>query len=256
MPTEDAAVDLSFSLAGKVAVVTGGAAGIGAAIARAFVSKGTRVAIVDLDFEAAHAQAGKLGQNARAVACNVADPSSVNGAVRAVLAEFGRVDILVNCAGVVFLAPAEDLTPEQWDTTLGVNLKGTFLMSQQIGRAMLAAGSGKIINIASQAASVALDQHAAYCASKAGVLGLTRVLAAEWAPRGITVNAISPTVVLTELGRKAWDGAKGAAMRALIPVGRFAAPEEIAAAAVFLASNGSDMINGTDILVDGGYTAR
>jgi NAD(P)-dependent dehydrogenase (short-subunit alcohol dehydrogenase family) len=129
-------------------------------------------------------------------------------------------------------------------------------MSQHIGRAMLAAGGGKIINIASQAASVALDQHAAYCASKAGVLGLTRVLAAEWAPRGITVNAISPTVVLTELGRKAWDGAKGDAMRALIPVGRFATPEEIAASAVFLASNGSDMINGAEILVDGGYTAQ
>jgi NAD(P)-dependent dehydrogenase (short-subunit alcohol dehydrogenase family) len=136
MPTEDAAVDLSFGLGGKVAVVTGGAAGIGAAIARAFVSKGARVVILDLDFEAAHAQAGKLGQNARAVACNVADPSSANDAVRAVLAEFGRVDILVNCAGVVFLAPAEDLTPEQWDITLGVNLKGTFLMSQHIGRAM------------------------------------------------------------------------------------------------------------------------
>src|ERR1700683_2381178 len=109
MPTEDTAVDLSFSLAGKVAVITGGGAGIGDAIARAYASKGGRVAIVDLDFEAAQAQAEKLGQNAMAVACNVADPSSVNDAVRAVLTEFGRVDILVNCAGVVFLAPAEDL---------------------------------------------------------------------------------------------------------------------------------------------------
>jgi NAD(P)-dependent dehydrogenase (short-subunit alcohol dehydrogenase family) len=157
---------------------------------------------------------------------------------------------------MVVLAPAADLTSQMWDTTLAVNLTGTFLMSQQVGRAMLEAGGGKIINIASQAASIGLDQHAAYCASKAGVLGLTRVLAIEWASRGITVNAISPTVVLTDLGRKAWDGPKGEAMRSLIPVGRFALPDEIAAAAVFLASGGSDMINGADILIDGGFTAR
>lgn len=249
-------IDLAFSLARRVAVVTGGAAGIGAAIARAFVAKGAQVAIMDRDSNTAHDQAAKLGQHVRAFNCDVADTSSVKDAVRATLKEFGRVDVLVNCAGVVFLAPAEDLTEHQWDATLAVNLKGTFLMSQEIGRAMLLAGGGKIINIASQAASVGLEQHAAYCASKAGVLGLTRVLAMEWAGRGVTVNAISPTVVLTDLGRKAWDGAKGDAMRSLIPTGRFALPEEIAALAVFLASGGSDMINGADILVDGGFTAR
>jgi NAD(P)-dependent dehydrogenase (short-subunit alcohol dehydrogenase family) len=126
-------------------------------------------------------------------------------------------------------------------------------------------------HLASQAATVALDQHAAYCASKAAVLGLTRVLAAEWAGRGVTVNAISPTVVLTELGRVAWSGAKAEAMLSQIPVGRFAEPEamlsqipvgrfaepeEIAAVALFLASDDSLMINGTDIVVDGGYTIR
>jgi len=256
MVDEDESVDLSFGLEGKVTVVTGGAAGIGAAIARAFVAKGARVALVDRDIDSARARARNLGENARAFQCDVADPSSAENAVRSVLTEFGHVDVLVNCAGVVVLAPAEDLTSQMWDTTLAVNLTGTFLMSQQVGRAMLEAGGGKIINIASQAASIGLDQHAAYCASKAGVLGLTRVLAIEWASRGITVNAISPTVVLTDLGRKAWDGPKGEAMRSLIPVGRFALPDEIAAAAVFLASGGSDMINGADILIDGGFTAR
>jgi NAD(P)-dependent dehydrogenase (short-subunit alcohol dehydrogenase family) len=174
----------------------------------------------------------------------------------AVLDRFGHVDVLVNCAGLVALAPAEELSVQDWDTTLNVNAKGTFLMSQVFGRAMLARGRGRIINMASQAASVGLDQHVAYCASKAAVLGLTRVLAVEWGGRGITVNAISPTVVLTDLGRKAWDGPQGDAMRAQIPVGRFAEPEEIAAAAVFLASESASMINGADLLIDGGFTIR
>ena len=129
-------------------------------------------------------------------------------------------------------------------------------MCQQAGAVMLAAGRGRIINLASQAATVALDHHAAYCASKAAVLGLTRVLAAEWAGRGVTVNAISPTVVLTELGRLAWSGAKAEAMLAQIPAGRFAEPEEIAAVALFLGSDDSLMINGADIVVDGGFTIR
>ena len=118
------------------------------------------------------------------------------------------------------------------------------------------AGRGRIVNLASQAATVALDQHAAYCASKAAVLGLTRVLAAEWAGRGVAVNGISPSVVLTELGRLAWSGAKAEAMIARIPVGRFAEPEEVAAVALFLASDDSLMINGADIAVDGGYTIQ
>ena len=171
MVDEDESVDLSFGLKGKVTVVTGGAAGIGAAIARAFVAKGARVALVDRDIDTARAHARNLGENARAFQCDVADPSSAENAVRSVLTEFGHMDVLANCAGMVVLAPAEDLTSQMWDTTLAVNLTGTFLMSQQNGRAMLEAGGGKIINIASQAASIGLDQHAAYCASKAGVRG-------------------------------------------------------------------------------------
>ena len=150
---------------------------------------------------------------------------------------FGRIDILVNSAGVVMLAPAEDLPLDAWDKTIDINLKGTFLMCQAVGRHMLAAGRGAIVNMASQAATVALDQHVAYCASKFGVVGVSKVLAAEWGARGVRVNTISPTVVLTELGRKAWDGPRGDALKKLIPMGRFAYPDEIAAAAVFLASD-------------------
>jgi D-threitol dehydrogenase (NAD+) len=249
-------LDLSFGLEGKTAVVTGGAAGIGAAISNTFVAKGARVGIVDLDGDGALRKAAALGPDCAAFTCNVAEPQSVAVCADQIISRFGRVDVLVNNAGVVLLGPAEDLAVEAWEATMSVNSMGTFLMSQAIGRHMLAAGKGKIINIASQAASVALRGHAAYCASKAAVLGLTRVLAYEWAGRGVNVNAISPTVVMTALGRKAWEGPKGEAMKALIPTGRFAEPEEIAAVAVFLASEAADMINGADILVDGGYTIQ
>jgi NAD(P)-dependent dehydrogenase (short-subunit alcohol dehydrogenase family) len=256
MTIDPAEVDLSFGLEEKVAVITGGASGIGGAIAAAYVAKGARVAILDLQAEAAQAQGDRIGNGSRGFACDVSDAASVDEAVGSVLAAYGRVDVLVNSAGVVMLGPAEDLTQAAWDTTMAVNLTGTFLVSQAVGRHMLAAGRGRIINLASQAGSVALDQHVAYCASKFGVIGMTKVLAAEWAGRGVTVNSISPTVVLTELGRKAWDGPKGDAMRAVIPTGRFALPEEVAATAVFLASDAAAMINGTDLLVDGGYTVR
>jgi NAD(P)-dependent dehydrogenase (short-subunit alcohol dehydrogenase family) len=168
----------------------------------------------------------------------------------------GRIDVLVNSAGVVQLAPAEELSLSAWNTTLAVNLTGAFLLCQTVGRIMLEQRHGKVINLASQAASVALLAHAAYCASKFGLVGLTKVLASEWAGRGVTANTISPTVVLTDLGRKAWEGPKGDQLKEDIPTGRFAYPEEIAAAAVFLASDAADMINGADLLVDGGYTIR
>jgi NAD(P)-dependent dehydrogenase (short-subunit alcohol dehydrogenase family) len=127
-------------------------------------------------------------------------------------------------------------------------------MAQTVGRQMIKQKSGKIINLASQAATVAINEHVAYCASKFAILGVTKTLALEWGQHGITVNSISPTVVLTELGQKAWEGTKGDQMKSLIPTGRFAEPEEIAAAAVFLASDASNMINGADIVIDGGFT--
>lgn len=245
-----------FSLAGKVALVTGAASGIGAAIARAFAAKGARVALVDMNQEAAAAQAATLA-DAAAFACNVTDPASIAATLTAVQAAMGTPDILVNSAGIVDLAPAEDLPLSAWDRTIAVNLTGSFLMAQAVGRAMIAAGrGGRIVNLASQAGSVAIEDHVAYCASKFGIIGVTKTLALEWGRHGITVNSISPTVVLTDLGRKAWDGPKGEAMKALIPAGRFAEPDEIAAAAVFLASSEAAMINGADLLVDGGYTVK
>jgi D-threitol dehydrogenase (NAD+) len=250
-PTDEA-VDLSFRLDGRTALITGGASGIGSAIAGAFAAAGARIVVVDLNADAAAARAAELGPEHTSLAGNVADPDSVAAFAQAA----GVVDVLVTCAGIVDLAPAEDLSPAVFTRTLAINLTGTFLTAQAVGRGMLERGRGKVITMASQAATVALDGHAAYCASKAGVVGLTKVLAMEWAARGVTANSISPTVVLTELGRKAWDGPKGDAAKAQIPTGRFALPREIAGAALFLASGASDMVNGADLVVDGGYTIR
>jgi D-threitol dehydrogenase (NAD+) len=249
-------VDLDFNLRNKTALITGGASGIGAAIASAFVAKGARVAVVDLNEAAAQTTAAAIGNDSRGFRCDVADPTSVTVTVDAVVDTLGSIDILVNSAGIALLAPAEELPLDAWDKSIDVNLKGTFLMCQTVGRHMLAAGHGVIINMASQAATVALDQHIAYCASKFGVVGVSKVLAAEWGARGVRVNTISPTVVLTELGHKAWDGPRGEALKKLIPIGRFAYPNEIAGAAVFLASDAAAMITGADLLIDGGYTIK
>jgi len=249
-------LDKVFSFNNKIIVVTGGASGIGEAISKAFAAQGATVAVVDLEESKAMKIAEELGNSSRGFACDVANYESVNNVAAAIQDVYKKVDVLVNSAGIVALAPAENLSLDTWNRTININLSGTFFMSQAIGKLMLSQGSGKIVNMASQAASIALDEHAAYCASKFGVLGITKVLASEWAGRGVNVNSISPTVVLTELGKKAWDGPKGDALKKLIPTGRFALPEEIAASALFLSSSAADMINGADLLVDGGYTVR
>lgn len=249
-------MDFNFPLAGRVALVTGAASGIGAAISAAFASKGVRLALCDLDETRAQDMAAELNGEARAFGCDVTDKSSVDHCVAAVVDAFGRIDILVNSAGIVDLAPAEDIGIDVWQRTLDVNLTGSFLMAQAVARRMIADGGGKIVNLASQAGSVAIEGHIAYCAAKFGVIGMTKTMALEWGKHDICVNSISPTVVLTELGRKAWAGPKGDAMKSQIPTGRFAEPDEIAAAAVFLASGGADMINGADLLIDGGFTVK
>ena len=248
-------VDFDNAIDGKFAVVTGAASGIGAAISHALSSKGVKVAILDLDINSAKKVASTLS-GAIAVECNVSVPSSVDEAFKSVMKHYGRVDILVNSAGIVDLAACEELSHEAWKRTIDINLTGSFFVAQAFGRQMISQKSGRIINLASKAGSVAIEHHVAYCASKFGVIGMTKTMALEWGKYGITVNSISPTVVLTELGKKAWDGPKGDALINDIPVGRFAEPEEIAATAVFLASSGAQMINGADILVDGGYTIK
>ncbi|HEX5384794.1 MAG TPA: D-threitol dehydrogenase [Propionibacteriaceae bacterium] len=246
---------IDFSLDGKRAVVTGGASGIGSAIVDAYAAKGATVVVLDKAVEAAQHKVDD-GTAAAAFGCDVTSEQSVVDAVGAVRAQFGRIDVLVNSAGIAVTDPAEQLTVEAWDQTMAINLRGAFLVSQQVGRILLSQGSGTVISLASQAATIALPGHLAYCASKFGLVGMTKVLALEWAGRGVTANTISPTVVMTPLAKELWDNPEGDALKAQIPTGRFAEPEEIAAVAVFLASDAAKMINGVDLLVDGGYTIR
>jgi D-threitol dehydrogenase (NAD+) len=248
-------IDYGFSLSGKVAVITGGSSGIGAAIVDAYAAKGATAVVLDKAVELAVREVSQ-GSAAASFNCDITIEGSVIDAVSSVVAQFGRIDVLVNSAGIAVTGPAEELSVDDWDATMAVNLRGAFLITQQVGRIMLAQGSGTVISLASQAATVALPGHLAYCASKFGLVGLTKVLALEWAGRGVTANTISPTVVMTPLAKELWDNPEGEALKAQIPTQRFAEPEEIAAVAVFLASDAAKMINGVDLLVDGGYTIR
>lgn len=260
-PTENAPrPERLFDLTGRVAVVTGGASGLGEAVSRGFAGQGATVVLADRDAERLEAAAARLradhpdggGVDARTV--DVTDAAAVDACIGAIVAEHGRVDILVNSAGVVALDPVDELSPETWETILSVNLTGTFHACQAAARRMKEAGFGRIVNIASQAAHVALDQHAAYGASKSGLFGLTASLARELGPHGITANTISPTVVMTDLGKQAWDGPHGEAHKEQIPARRFAEPEEVAAAVVYLSSTEAAMVNGADLRIDGGFT--
>ncbi len=248
----------SFRLDGRVALVTGAARGIGAAISRALADQGAAVACVDL-LDEVLGFAERLRSDGHRAHGIVAD-LTVDGAADAAVAEcvdrLGQLDILVNNAGVVRLAPAASLSDEDWDLTMRVNLRAPFVMARAAFPALSRSKAGRVVNISSQAAVVGIDQHVAYCASKAGIVGMTQVLAIEWAKHGITCNAVGPTVVLTELGKQAWAGEKGEAMKAKIPTGRFALPEEVASSVVFLASDAAAMINGHNLIIDGGFVAQ
>ncbi|WP_432544897.1 GolD/DthD family dehydrogenase [Kineococcus sp. SYSU DK002] len=237
--------------ASRVALVTGGAGGIGAAVVAAFEAEGTRVAVLDRDERALAGAGGSFH-----VAADTTDPAAVASAVAEVVHRAGRLDVLVNCAGTATIAPALDIDLAGWSSTLAVNLTGSFVVARAVGRHLAAHGGGRIVTIASQAATVGLEGHVAYAASKAGLLGMTRTLALEWGPLGITVNTVSPTVVLTALARPNWENPKGGALKAQIPTGRFAEPDEVAAAVLYLASPAAAMVNGHDLVVDGGYTVR
>ena len=187
---------------------------------------------------------------------DVSDEDSVKSIVAGTVEKLGQIDILINSAGIGPLDKAEDTSVDLWDTTMAVNLRGSFLYAREVGNQMIKQKSGSIVNMASQAALVALDGHLAYCASKAGILGMTRVLAMEWGPHGINVNAISPTVVETEMGSEgSWAGERGEIFKRKMPIGRFAQPQEIAHAALYLTSGASGMITGENLVIDGGYTA-
>ena len=245
-----------ITLQDKVAFITGGNAGIGRAIAERFAEHGAQLILFDHDQKVVGTaeQLQKDGHRALGVVGDVSRAPDVKQAVAAATAEFGRIDILVNNAGVGPLNPVEATTDEAWDTTMAINLRGAFLCAREVGKVMIAQRGGRIVNIASQPSVVAIEGHAAYCASKAGLVGFTKVLALEWGKYGITANCVSPTVVLTELGAVAWGGEKGAALKREIPTGRFAEPREIADAVLFLASDAAAMISGANLLIDGGYT--
>lgn len=238
---------------GRTVVVTGAAAGIGRAIAEAFDAHGARVALLDRDHAVLDA-AARLGARHAGLVVDVQSEDAVEAGARRVLAELGPVDILVNNAGIGPLAPAERYPTVDWDRTLSINLRGAFLCARAFAPSMIERGRGRVINMASQAAVVGLEGHVAYCASKAGLLGMTRCMALEWGPHGLTVNAVSPTVVETELGLMSWSGEVGEKAKANIPTRRFARTDEVAASVLYLASDEAAMINGNNLMIDGGAT--
>lgn len=250
--------DKNFNITDKVALITGGANGIGKAVAELYLEKGAKIAILDLsNDDITSGQDKEENMSTLALKCDVTDEKSINNAVEKVKDYFGKIDILVNCAGIALLDDAENISNEYWQKTIDINLTGTFKMSQSVAKVMIEQNfGGKIINLASQAAIIALDNHVAYGASKSGIIGMTKVLALEWAKYNINVNAISPTVILTELGKKAWAGEKGEKAKSEIPLGRFGYPEEVAAIALFLASDATNLITGENIVVDGGNTIK
>lgn len=249
-------VDLDYSLQGKTAIITGGAAGIGHATAEFFHKKGVNVVLADLNSKLDEV-AKEIGEDTIGVVGNVCDVDYPTKVISEAVAAFDKVDILVNCAGIVALDNAETISADAWNRTININLSACFFMAQAVGKYMIDNHvNGSIVNMASQAGVIALDKHVAYCAAKGGIIAMTKVMAKEWGTYGIRVNAVAPTVVLTALGHKAWDGPVGDAFKKTIPAERFAEPEEIASVIAFLCSKGAGMITGHNLLVDGGFTIQ
>lgn len=254
-----------FRLDGRTALVTGGGQGIGRAYCHALAEAGASVAVVDKDAVAAETVAAELvkkGAAAMAVTADITDPGEARRAVKAVVDSWGTLTIGVNNAGIGMWVDSEKATPEEWGRVMKVNLDAVFYCAQAEARVMLAAGYGKIVNTASMSAHIANypQNQAAYNASKAGVLHLTRTLAQEWAGRGVRVNSISPGYTRTALVEKLIGTPEGGRMKGiwipLIPQGKMAEVTDLVGALVYLASEASDYATGTDIVVDGGYCAR
>lgn len=252
---DDHNMDL-FGLQNKIAVVSGAGGGIGGAIARAFAGYGADVMIVDRDIDSARSNANliaKMGPRAVPYELDITDCAAIENMTEAALAEFGRIDILVNSAGMNIRKGIVDIQEEDWDPVINVNLKGVVFCCQAAARIMIKQNRGKIINIASISSILGHPDRGAYAASKGGLIQVTKVMATEWARYNICVNAISPAAVDTPFidglkkNREKLDREKSR-----IPLGRIATPEDIRGAAVFLASDASDFITGHNLIIDGG----
>lgn len=248
-----------FDLTGKVAVVTGGAGGIGRAQALGLADCGADVVVASRKLEHLEPVADEIrarGRKALAISVDAAQEKSVIDMVAGVLDVFPRIDILVNAQGIAIRKPADAFPVDEWQQVMDINTRGTFLCCQAVGREMIKQGSGRIINVSSVRGRYGLpSDYAAYCASKGAVDALTRTLACEWAKYNVLVNAVAPTIVETELTRTALSDPNYAKMmKARIPIGRWAMPEDIVGATVFFASNAANFVTGQVLYIDGGVT--
>lgn len=249
-----------FTLQDKVAIVTGGNKGIGRSLALCLAHAGADVVVTGRtsdELEQARDEIEAIGRKSLAVVMDVRSAADATRMVEDVVGSFGRIDILVNNAGISEVLPAEEHTEAIWDAIIDTNLKGVFLCAQAVGRRMIEQRSGSIINMSSQAGVIGLLNHVAYCASKGGVNLLTKVLALEWAPHGVRVNAVAPTVIRTPMTDKVFaDPNVRGELTAKIPLGKFGEPEDVAGAVIYLASEASRMVTGHILLIDGGWTAQ
>jgi len=244
-------------LENKVAIVTGGASGIGAGVARAVAAEGADVAIVDLDGAAAKAHAAEIaassGRRVIAISADITEPGAAEQIAASAAGELGRLDILVNCAGVFLLHPFLEFPAQVWDQTIAVNLTCAMRLTQAVCRRMAASGGGAVVNITSLGADLGGAGAAAYSASKGGLKALTHVLAVELAPHKIRVNAVSPHAIDTPMTAGLKENAKlGEHVLAGIPAGRFGQPADVAGAVVYLASDEASFVTGATIAVQGG----
>ena len=248
-----------FSIRDQIVLVSGASRGIGRAIAAGFAARGARVIITGRESDTLAKTAQEIGtaeNPVTALVCDVARRDSIEPLVEQVISQFGRVDTLINVAGVNKRMPAEKYTEEEFDFILDINLKGAFLLSQAIGKHMLARGQGNQINTVSLNNDRPLKNVLPYAVSKAGLGHMTRALAAEWGPRGIRVNAIAPGFILTDLTRKLWsDAGMQAWGQTNTPLKRLGVPEDLVGAAIFLASAASAFMTGQTLYVDGGFSA-
>lgn len=241
-----------------VALITGAAAGIGWATAQRFAAAGYAVALLDLRLDAAQERAAELGGNSLALQCDVSSETEVKAAISAVLGRFGRIDAVVNNAGIGSPhVPTLEQSMESFEHILRIHLSGTFMISREAARVMLQAGQGAIVNLSSIAGVSGLPRRNAYGAAKAGIIAMTRSMACEWAGSGIRVNAVAPGFVSTELVRKLENEGfvNIPRLESRIPMGRLARPEEIAEAIFFLCSPAASYITGSVLSIDGGWAA-